>query len=79
MANSFADFLREQFEQQAESARQDGLPAQESGSDALARLDRERQAYRAQLQAQSELRFRLGQMLRVLAWRLIQLAGWVSP
>jgi hypothetical protein len=65
IANSFAGTFGEQFGRRAEAASSKALPA---GSSALNELARERLAYRRQLQAQSPLRFRLGQMLRGLSW-----------
>ena len=63
MANSFAAHTRGQAEEQDLTGRLNTLSDVWS---ALAELDRERREYRRQLQAQSSLRFHVGQLFRVL-------------
>jgi hypothetical protein len=61
---------------QVEFAPQDAPPAATSEKD---EFDRAVLDCRRMLQAQSALRFHLGQTLRVLEWRIGQLARLVSP
>lgn len=77
--DSFAELFGGRFLQPQEQDEAVQPDTQLAGLKVLAELDRERQAYQQQLQAQSLLRFHLGQWIRVLAWRLDQLARWVSP
>jgi hypothetical protein len=72
----FAEIFAERFEAQAQVVLTE---AQSAGQSVLDELDRERLAYRRQLQAQSALRFRLGQTLRAAASQLNRLARRVSP
>jgi hypothetical protein len=75
MSTSFAEHLRALLRQRVEVEHEDIRPDRSS---ALVEFDRQIRDHSRRLQAQSPLRFHLGQWIRVLAWRLDQLARFVS-